>query len=411
MSYTDGRDSRGSAYDRPASSHVAELTDVERGTSGGEYLRRYWHPVAVSSDTGRTPKAVKILGEDLVVFRDGTGAVGLLHARCAHRGTSLYYGRVEDRGIRCCYHGWLFDTEGRCLEQPCEPPGGTHREDARQPWYPTQERYGLIFAYMGPPERMPVLPRIDRFENLRSGEALYARCDVAGQGYGDTTVRYPTVPYNWFQFWENTVDHYHVWVLHSNFTKAQFSEAFRAPPKIDFAQSGPSFTYSAERIVEGRTLTRIGQAVLPNIGIIAQAVQLVPGPARSVVWAVPVDNKNFLPFEVTAGTGMNDELDAVPMTPDGKVWGQMSEAEHQAYPGDFEAQASQGAITQHSEEHLVRSDRGIVMMRRTVLQQVDAVRKGGDPIGVAFSEQEAVLRVAAGNYFSDLRGESGQSGA
>jgi hypothetical protein len=194
-------------------------------------------------------------------------------------------------------------------------------------------------------------------------------------------------------------------VLHSNFSKAQFSESFRAPPTIEFAQSGASFTYSAERIVDGRKLTRIGQAVLPNIGIIAQAVRLVEGPARSVVWAVPVDDRNFLPFEVTAGTGMNEELAAVPMTPDGKLWGQMSEAEHQAYPGDFEAQASQGAITKHSEEHLVRSDRGIVMMRRTVLQQVDAVRKGHDPIGVGFSEADALLHVAAGNYFSEFVAE------
>jgi Rieske [2Fe-2S] domain len=327
--------------------------------------------------------------------------VGLLYAHCAHRGTSLFYGRVEDRGIRCCYHGWLFDTQGRCLDQPCEPQGGAQRDSVRQPWYPTQERYGLVFAYLGPPARMPFLPRIDRFENLGPDQELSARCDVAGQGYGDKTVPYATIPYNWFQFFENVIDHFHVWVLHSNFTQAQFSNKLAALPTVEFAQSGASFTYSALRTVDGRKLNRVGQAVLPNVSIIAPAAQLVPGPARKVVWAVPVDETNFLPFEVAVGT-MDGELDAVPMTPDGKVWGQMSEAEHQAYPGDFEAQASQGLIARHSEEHLVQSDKGVIMLRRAVLKQVATVREGGDPIGVAFAEQDAWLRVEAGNYFSNL---------
>jgi nitrite reductase/ring-hydroxylating ferredoxin subunit len=84
-----------------------------------------------------------VLAEELVLFRDGRRRPGLVHARCCHRGTTLYYGKVEDRGIRCCYHGWLFDVEGRCLEQPCEPEMGLHRDRVRQPWYPVEERYGL----------------------------------------------------------------------------------------------------------------------------------------------------------------------------------------------------------------------------------------------------------------------------
>ena len=95
----------------------------------------------------------RALGEDLIQFPDRLGRVGLLHARCCHRGTTLYYGKVEEDGIRCCYHGWKFDTEGRCLEQPCEPDGGQFRDKVRQPWYPVAERYGLIFAYMGPSEK------------------------------------------------------------------------------------------------------------------------------------------------------------------------------------------------------------------------------------------------------------------
>ena len=141
----------GSGYDRKPSTYNKDLTEVGRGTPMGELMRRYWHPVGLAADAGQTPKPVRALGEDLILFRDGQGRPGLVVARCCHRGTTLYYGRVEERGIRCCYHGWLFDVEGRCLEQPCEPGGGRIRERIRQPWYPVQERYGLIFAYMGPP--------------------------------------------------------------------------------------------------------------------------------------------------------------------------------------------------------------------------------------------------------------------
>src|SRR6478752_10725787 len=114
----------GTGYTRKAPTYNAGLTEVGRGKPMGELLRRYWHPIALVTDAGTTPKPVRVLGEDLILFRDGAGRAGLVEARCCHRGTTLYYGRVEERGIRCCYHGWLFDTQGRCLEQPCEPEGG-----------------------------------------------------------------------------------------------------------------------------------------------------------------------------------------------------------------------------------------------------------------------------------------------
>ena len=136
----------------------------------GELLRRYWHAVGLLSDADSTPRKVRILGEDLILFRDTEGRPGLLYPRCMHRGTSLYYGRVEDRGIRCCYHGWLFDVRGHCLEQPCEPNGGERRSNVRQPWYPVEERYGLLFAYLGPPERQPPLPQYAALEQLAVGD-------------------------------------------------------------------------------------------------------------------------------------------------------------------------------------------------------------------------------------------------
>ena len=128
----------GTGYAMKPSTTRTELTSVGRGTPMGELLRRYWHPVGLVGDATDIPRKVRVLGEDLVLFRDRHGRVGLLHARCCHRGTTLYYGKVEEDGIRCCYHGWKFDTEGRCLEQPCEPDGGLFKDKVRQPWYPVR---------------------------------------------------------------------------------------------------------------------------------------------------------------------------------------------------------------------------------------------------------------------------------
>lgn len=389
----------GVAYGRQPPHHNAYITEVGAGTPCGEYLRRYWHPVAVSEAVTDTPRKVRIMGEDLVVFRDGQGRAGLLHARCAHRGTSLYYGRVETEGLRCCYHGWLFDTRGHCLDQPCEPRGGTHKHRVRQPWYPVEERYGLVFAYLGPPDRMPKLPRIDIFENLAPGQSLYARCNPGATGYTDAKVKVDAIPYNWLQFWENNVDPYHVWVLHSTFSSvAQFAAELREQPRVKFEETGNSILYHAYRDLDGRPMDRIGQCILPNMNAIA-AVSLAEGVTDTIGWAVPLDDTSFLGFHVTVTNERRSQFDAVAMTPDGKTWSEMSEAEHQLYPGDFEAQSSQGPITLHSEEHLVTSDLGIGMLRRLMTRQIKAVENGGDPVGVTFNEDDAVIRVAAGNYF------------
>jgi len=180
----------GTAYGRPTPSYDATLVEVGPGTPGGELLRRYWHPVAVAADATTRPQKVRVLGEDLILFRDGEGRPGLLYPRCCHRGTTLYYGKVEASGIRCCYHGWLFDVEGRCLDMPCEPSeknlSPRYRETFRQPWYPVQEYLGLLFAYMGPPEKKPILPCYDVFEDVPADEEIVADGNNIGLA-GDTT--------------------------------------------------------------------------------------------------------------------------------------------------------------------------------------------------------------------------------
>lgn len=134
------------------------LTQTDAGTPCGELMRRYWQPAALSRDLppGGAPLPVRLLGEDLVLFRDEEGRPGLLGLHCAHRGADLSYGRVEDGGLRCIYHGWLYDIKGHCLDQPGEPGGGEHRDSIQQTAYPCQESGGVIFAYIG--SRKATLP-------------------------------------------------------------------------------------------------------------------------------------------------------------------------------------------------------------------------------------------------------------
>jgi phenylpropionate dioxygenase-like ring-hydroxylating dioxygenase large terminal subunit len=389
---------RGTAYGRTPAKHNSFLAEVGPGTPCGEFMRRYWQPVALSAEVTVRPRVISPLGEDLIIFRDGSGRAGLLYPRCMHRGTSLYYGKVNERGIRCCYHGWLFDVQGNCLEQPCEPEGGLKRDAARQPWYPVQERYGLVFAYMGPPEKMPVLPRIDSLEGVAAGEYLHAFCD-SGTTY-DPRVEYPDgLPYNWLQAWENVVDPYHVYILHATFSEVQFHDAFKRIPKVTFERASNGVIYHARRALEdGATVNRISHAFLPNMSSIPP-INLKPGKSRGVQWWMPFGNDKYVLFNVQVTDQPELRRARVTLTPDGKSWDQMSEQERQSYPADFEAQMGQGRISLHSDEHLVQSDVGITFLRRMLTQQIRVVQEGGDPIGVAFSERDAVIRILSGNFY------------
>ena len=137
------------------------LTRVGPGTPAGELLRRYWMPIASAQDLTENPtKFVRLLGENLVLFRDRSGNVGLLADHCAHRGASLLYGRVEERGLACAYHGWLYDAAGNCLETPAEPTDSKFHLSVKQRAYPVQRLLGLYWAYLGPLPA-PVIPKYD----------------------------------------------------------------------------------------------------------------------------------------------------------------------------------------------------------------------------------------------------------
>jgi phenylpropionate dioxygenase-like ring-hydroxylating dioxygenase large terminal subunit len=380
----------GTAYGREKPTFREDLTLVGAGTPMGELLRRYWHPVGLSSNADATPRRVRVLGEDLILFRDGTGKPGLLYPRCAHRGTSLYYGKVEERGIRCCYHGWLYDTQGHCLEQPCEEGGGPRRDRIRQPWYPVEERYGLVFAYLGPPEKKPVLPRYECLENLAPGESVEA--DDSSIGAGGPVV----VDCNWFQHWENVVDPFHVPVLHGSFSGAQFTAQMGIMPKVEFSTTDRGVKVTSFRTLENQKVhKRVTEAVFPTLRVVPNPRVAKYTRVESIGWTLPIDDTHFRIY-VAGRVTEPGELSRFRSTMNGKPWSALSAEEHRRFPGDYEAQAGQGAITLHSEEHLATSDKGIAFLRRFVEKQLQAMKEGKDPAGV--SSSAAPVEFEAGNW-------------
>ncbi|HEY1504817.1 MAG TPA: Rieske 2Fe-2S domain-containing protein, partial [Stellaceae bacterium] len=175
------------------------LTQIGPGTPAGNMLRRYWWPVVLAEHLGKEPMVIKLLGEEFVLFRAGNGKLGLLDKHCCHRNASLEYGRVEQEGLRCCYHGWLYDTQGKCLDQPCEPVFSDFKDKVRQGAYAAREVSGLIFAYVGP-KPVPEFPNYDLLFGAQCHKILNAR-DIYG---------------NWLQRAENMVDSLYVMALHAS---------------------------------------------------------------------------------------------------------------------------------------------------------------------------------------------------
>ncbi len=385
---------QGTGYTRKRVGHEGKLTEVGRGTPMGELLRRYWHPVGLASHATSTPREVRVLGEDLVLFRDLTGRPGLLHARCCHRGTSLFYGKVNEQGLRCCYHGWLFDAQGHCLEQPCEPDAGAaFRGKVRQPWYPVQERYGLIFAYMGPPEKKPALPRFDALEELGEGEFIDVDDTSIGSGGG------AIAPCNWLQHYENVVDPYHVPILHGNFSGTQFTPAMNLMPQVKFELTERGVKSSSTRdLGGGQVMHRVTEVVLPTLRVVPNPYVGKYGKVETIGWTLPIDDTHYRIYTAGRVTRRGEMLPKAPDAAKRPVWAEQTPEQRREFPTDWEAQVGQGPITLHGEEHLASSDRGIVMLRRLLTRQVDAVAAGGDPIGVFFDDEQAYLRLEAGQY-------------
>ncbi len=179
------------------------LTRTGAGTPMGDLMRRYWQPVAaVAEMEGRWTKRVRVMGEDLVLFKDRTGKLGLIAEQCPHRRASFAYGIPTAEGIRCPYHGWMFDGTGKCLEQPNEPEGSNFKDKVTTTGYPVQELAGLIFAYLGP---LPA-PLITKLDGYVADPAI-------------RLIARTVIPCNWLQIQENSADPIHSEWLHGHFAE------------------------------------------------------------------------------------------------------------------------------------------------------------------------------------------------
>ena len=384
-----------SGYGRPTPPENAELTHVGPGTTAGELFRRYWQPVGLAPVPGEPPRPVRALGEDLVMFRDGHGRVGLLDAHCCHRGTSLEYGRVEREGVRCCYHGWLFDVEGRCLEQPCEPAESSYKDRVFQPGYPCREYGGLVFAYMGPPDRMPLLPHYDLIEE---GEGVVL-ADGTSYGLGGGEI----LDCNWLQIYENVMDPFHVAVLHSVFSGGQFSDALNLRPRVSWEEAESAVRSTQDRALpDGRLFRRVTEILLPNIRIVPSVAAGEPGEgferARHIGWILPIDDTHTRMYSLLR-VPLHDGEPVMPPRArhGGKLWMELSEDEHHRMPGDKEAIVSQGPIAIHANEHLASSDRGVILTRKMIARALTSIREGGDPPGLLRDVSARVVTTFAGN--------------
>lgn len=393
----------GTAYGMKPLTHKTQLTEVGRGKPMGELMRRYWQPIMTSADlSSERPFRVRILGENLIAFRDKSGRPGLVYEHCFHRGTSLFFGRIEEDGIRCCNHGWKFDTKGNCLDQPAEVAGGARsRGRVRQPWYPVEERYGLVFAYMGPPEKKPVLPRWEHLENLGQDEYIEIRTKP---GYGplDRTFDQYTTDFNWLPAIEQTLDGTHVPWLHYNHSGDQFTgvklvekEDVDPPPYgrvreiaqhmvAERSQCGvlQGFPMPAP---DGTLMLSCNETIVPNVGI-------VPG-FFDMMFVVPVDDVNYTAFILwRSKKGATHE--GIEEMHDGKTWWEMTELERRAMPGDYEAQSSIVAPA-NSYEHFVSGDVAISLFRRRLEESLKDIEEGRDPPGVNFDEAGALRKIDA----------------
>jgi nitrite reductase/ring-hydroxylating ferredoxin subunit len=353
------------------------LAETGAGTPGGDYLRRYWHPIMLQSELKDLPVAIRILGEDLVIFRDRSGRIGLLHKQCLHRGASLEFGIIQEKGIACCYHGWHFDVDGTVLSTPAEPETSRIRENFCQGAYPVHEAYGLIFAYMGPPEAKPHFPEPDTFSH------------PAGNRFLPVKMR---LPCNWLQIVENACDPIHNAYLHAIVSGYQFSPAFAVPPALDFIETPLGFLSMATRRIKGngrikdKVFVRASDIILPNLAQFASGQNAADADCFNIAcsftrWVVPIDDHNSF---YTGLTHVNDRTD-----PEGvrdpalygvdkmNFIGQTADRpyeERQLQPGDYDALVSQGRVADRNNEHLGTSDRGIVMFRRMLRRAIDAVQ-------------------------------------
>jgi len=361
------------------------LTLIDAGTPMGELMRRYWHPIAAASQLDENPtKAVRLLGENLTLYRDRSGTLGLIEDRCPHRKVNLLYGIPEQEGLRCPYHGWLFNETGQCTEQPyeqAEDPNSNFKDKIRVKAYPVQEVGGLVFAYLGP-QPAPELPRWDLL--------------VWDNVYRD--IGFCVIPCNWLQIMENSVDPVHAEWLHGVFANyvweriGQPERAKRIPPHVKIGFDVYEYGIIKRRVLKGDTEENVNwknghPLVFPHL--------LKVGGFQ---WRVPMDNENTLhiwyyTYAAPEGTIVpKDEPVPVYEVP---VPGPNASGQPEWSLLDFTAGQdiamwyTQGAIADRSTENLGRSDKGLILYRRLLRENLEKVARGEDPMNVFRDPEQA----------------------
>jgi 5,5'-dehydrodivanillate O-demethylase len=334
-------------------------------------MRRYWQPVATVEDLEREDVLpIRILGENLVLYKTTKGEYGLIQERCPHRSASLAYGIPHDDGLRCPYHGWLFDAEGSCLDQPFDDidnPEARFKDKIHVDAYPVETLGGLVFAYMGPPEKKPLLPRWEWF----------VREDV------NRSIGVTHLPCNWLQCMENSMDPVHFEWLHANLinyvAKRRGEEPKMFPAKhVKVAFDVFEYGIYKRRLLEGDDPETspdwlIGHPVLfPNMLDTGGSYQI----------RVPIDDDNTLHFLYRAAVVKENETPVTKVQDvpwkheDGRL------VVETVIGTDMMAWITQGAITPRHLEHLGVSDRGIILYRSILSDGIDAVARGEDPPGI-----------------------------
>ncbi len=396
------------------------LTQVSPGTPCGELMRRYWIPAALSEELpqGGAPLPVRLLGEDLVLFRDDQGKPGLLGIHCSHRGADLSYGRVEDGGLRCIYHGWLYDIHGRCLDQPGEPDGGEHRDSIRHPAYPCEERAGVVFTYMGPgnPALFPNYEFLVAPDDRVFAIKLFSEC-------------------NYWQGNEGNIDLTHLSFMHYNSSRPEPGD--RADGILNSRGAAPGMEFYDTELtaygVRSYKIRRLNKSdkyhlfmtefVLPSFTTFFGGQYPVEG-AYAVNWHVPIDDKHHwkYTFIFSRKRALNKEAmrkeraemtrDYKPIRHKGNRYLQDKESmKDQSYSGmgvNFQVQdlcvtEGMGYVQDRTNEHLTSQDIALVAARKILFKAIKELQGGREPANV--------VRDPKANYFlidacSDLVSQS-----
>ncbi len=390
----------------------ALLTQSGPDTPLGTLLRRFWTPVATCEEIGGSaPARVRVLGQDFVAFRDASGHLGLLDAYCPHRRANLYWGRNEQDGLRCVYHGWKFDIAGRCIDLPNCPEGETLKDRVQIGAYPTVERGGLIWAYLGPRDRIPAFPSVEVLETPPAHRHIVKVHLNA----------------NYLQAQEGDVDLGHTSFLHSRLDSAPstgmaflHSNSSAPPifqdrtPKFFAEETDYGFVHAARRVAgAGEYSWRIGHYLMPYIA-------LVPGRRTSLLLTnvrVPIDDEHsafyrmFVRLDRPLGEEDRPAIFGGVMAPEMIPESTTTKANKaNDYLMDREIQRTQtytgigsivvqdmtmtedqdGAIVDRSREYLVSADRTIIVLRKKLLDRVKGLMHGDEPAEAAHPAAYAV---------------------